>query len=138
MSDGSLYARLNRHQTHVVCGWRTDCGGRFGTLERNDTTDDWALPMMEVLGPVSGYRVIHAGELYVWMLSGFMADTDDEVWRVSRGRRDQWRRGGLPPDPRFSSGQQRAIPELPCQAECLECLQVQIIDADHLGIATLR
>jgi hypothetical protein len=134
LTDAPLYARMNRRRTHVVCV-DAICGGRFGTLERNVSTDAMVLPTMDVGGPVIGYHVIHAGEAYVELLEGFMAANQDGVWRVPRSRRDYWRAHGLAPQPRHAHGQQRAIPELPARAECFECLRVQVLDAGMLGIA---
>lgn len=132
MTDVALYARLNRRQTHVVCV-DTVCGGRFATVECAQAA--FAAPVMEVLGQVVSYRQFAAGEAYVQMMSGFMADTDDDVYRVSGPRRKRWRKQGLPPQWCFARGEQRAIPNLPAFAECVECQRVQVLDADKLGIA---
>jgi hypothetical protein len=126
----TLYARVNRAGTHVVC-FDHACGGRFGTIERAGGT--FMLSTMEVGGPMTGHRVIAAGELYVELLPGFMAP--DGVWRVPRARREYWRSRGLPPSPRSAHGRERALPELPARAECLECERVQVLEAGRLGIA---
>jgi hypothetical protein len=133
VTDSPLHARLNRHQTRVVCG-RIDCGGVFGEFKRAE--QPFRVYVAEIGGPRSTteYLKVVTGEAYIEMLPGFLVRSDG-VYDVSGMRLGYQRAHGLPTTPRPAHGDQHDIVKGPIRARCTRCRRENVLDAGSLGIA---
>lgn len=133
MSDAPLYARLNRRQTHVVCGV-VACGTPIAEIRTADRPFRAHLSEVGGLPADSEYLEVHAGERYVWLLPGFMAGHDNDVFTSSPVRRAYQRKRGLPVRSRFDHGVEGNGVLLPVRLRCVGCWREQILDAGRLGV----
>lgn len=142
----TLFARLNKAGTHVVCGI-LNCGARLCRVsepwaEKHVDTPDGHTTIR--LGPEDGPKI--PGRHLVFDI-GWLPD-DRGIWRVTEHAAERTRLDKTPfyrkPPVRYLGGERRhgpmTPPQLPIVARCPspECGALQTLDAEHLGIVAVQ